>query len=114
MSQYTEDTANDLADKALAEAEAVGDGKIVDQIGELLGASSQSLQEAYLTAVRVRRAETRARAMLAESAEKRGAAPAQPAKVAKPAPAAPQPQGNVDTPDETAQAEDPTLKRTGW
>jgi len=78
MSQYTEDTANELADKALAEAEAVGDAKIVDQIGELLGASSQSLQEAYLTAVRVRRAEKRAREMLAESAAKRAAAAQKP------------------------------------
>ncbi len=72
MSDYTLNTANELADLALAEAEACGDTKIVDQIGEILGASSQSLQEAYLTAVRVRRAEKRAREMLAASAAKRG------------------------------------------
>lgn len=73
MSDYTENTAQDLAQKALAEAEASGNTAIVDQIGELLGASSQSLQEAYLTAIRVRRAEARARELLAEAAAKRGA-----------------------------------------
>lgn len=71
MSDYTDKTANELADLALAEAKASGSDKIVDQIGEIVGASSASLEEAYLTAVRVRRAETRARALLAESAAKR-------------------------------------------
>lgn len=73
MSDYTDQTANNLADLALAEAAASGEPKIVDEINELLGASSQSLAEAYSTAVRVRRAETRARALLAASAAKRGA-----------------------------------------
>ncbi|MBB5721606.1 hypothetical protein FHS72_001218 [Loktanella ponticola] len=76
MSEYTDNTANELADKALAEAELCGDDKIVDRIGEILGASSQSLEEAYLTAIRVRRAEKRARALLADSAAKRVAATA--------------------------------------
>jgi hypothetical protein len=57
----------------LAEAAASGEDKIVDQVNELLGASSQSLAEAYATAIRVRRAEKRARALLAASAAKRGA-----------------------------------------
>ena len=74
MSDYTENTANELADLALAEAELCGDDKIVDQIGLVLGASSQSLEEAYLTAVRVRRSERRARELLAESVAKRLAA----------------------------------------
>lgn len=73
MSDYTLEKANELADLALAEQAASGDEKIVVDIGEVLGASSQTLQEAYLTAVRVRRAEARARAMLAEAAAKRGA-----------------------------------------
>ena len=73
MSEYTENTANELADQALAEAKLCGDDKIVDRIGEILGASSQSLEESYLTAIRVRRAEARARALLAESAARRKA-----------------------------------------
>lgn len=63
--QLLEDLADELAREALAAAEVSGDETIVDQVGEVLGASSQTLQEAYLTAVRVRRAEKRARALLA-------------------------------------------------
>lgn len=59
-----DDMADELAVKALKDEAASGDEKIVDQIGEILGASSQTLQEAYLTAVRVRRAEKRARDLL--------------------------------------------------
>ena len=73
MSDYTDKTANELADMALAEAIASGEDKIVDQINELLGASSQSLAEAYSTAIRVRRAKNRARAMLAASVATREA-----------------------------------------
>ena len=76
---HVEEVARKLALDALAQAEATGDTKIVDQVGELLGASSQSLQEAYLQVVRVSRAEARARALMAE------ALPA--AKAAAPAPA---------------------------
>ncbi len=68
---YVDDTALELAQKAFAEAQASGDGKIVEQIGELLGASSQSLQESYSTFVRVLRAEERARELLAKAAAKR-------------------------------------------
>lgn len=71
MSDYTLDTANELADLALAESLASGDERLVDQIGEILGASSQTLQEAYLTAIRVRRAEKPARELLAASAARR-------------------------------------------
>ena len=65
---YVDKVANELADLALADQVRTGDVGIVDAIGEVLGASSQSLQETYLTAVRVRRAEHRARTMLAERA----------------------------------------------
>jgi hypothetical protein len=77
MSDYTENAANELADLALAEEKLSGDAKLVDRIGEILGASSQSLEEAYLTAVRVRRSERRARQLLAESVAARKAAAAQ-------------------------------------
>ena len=63
--QLLEDLADELAREALAAAEVSGDTTIVERIGEVLGASSQTLQEAYLTAVRVRRAERRAREILA-------------------------------------------------
>lgn len=73
MSEYTDNTANELANLTLAEAAASDHTKIVEQIGEILGASSQTLEEAYLTAVRVRRAEKRARELLAKYAAARGA-----------------------------------------
>lgn len=92
---YTEDTAQDIAMQALAEAAASGDPKIVDQIGEMMAASSQSLQEAYLTAIRVRRAEARAREMLAAAAAKRAGAPPAPV-AATPAETAPQPDSTPD------------------
>jgi len=77
MSEYTQKTADELADMALLEEKLNNDEKIVDKIGEVLGASSQTLEESFMTSIRVRRAERRARKMLAESAEKR-ANPAQP------------------------------------
>ena len=73
MSEYTDNAANELADLALAEVAASDNTKIVEQIGKILGASSQTLEEAYLTAVRVRRAEKRARELLAKYAAARGA-----------------------------------------
>ncbi len=61
---YVDDVALDLARRALQEAARSSDDKIVDQISEILGTSSQTLQESYLTFVRVLRAETRARGLL--------------------------------------------------
>ena len=67
---YLERVAGEIADLALEDAKVNGDENIVDTIGEILGSSSQTLQEAFLTAVRVRRAEARARKLLAERAGK--------------------------------------------
>ncbi|WP_019953742.1 hypothetical protein [Yoonia vestfoldensis] len=77
---YVDKVANELADLALADQARTGDIAIVDQIGELLGASSQILQETYLTAVRVRRAEARARTLLADRAARGMARPAAPSE----------------------------------
>ena len=57
MASYVEDTALELAQLAFAEARASGDEQIILAIDELVGASSQSLQESYATFVRVLRAE---------------------------------------------------------
>ncbi|MEM6310906.1 MAG: hypothetical protein AAF754_12755 [Pseudomonadota bacterium] len=65
---YVDKVAGELADLALADERRSADNTIVDQIGEIVGASSQTLQEAFLTAVRVRRAESRARQLLADRA----------------------------------------------
>ncbi|MEM7470110.1 MAG: hypothetical protein AAF340_02080 [Pseudomonadota bacterium] len=66
----TDDIADDLAKQALQIEADTGDEKVVDKVSEILGASSQTTQEAYLTSVRVRRAELRARTYLAELREK--------------------------------------------
>ncbi|GKY87635.1 hypothetical protein [Sinisalibacter aestuarii] len=52
--------ADELAQKALELAEETGNPDIVDEIKKVIGTSSTTLEEAYMTAVRVRRAETRA------------------------------------------------------
>ncbi|MGJ8624064.1 MAG: hypothetical protein ACSHW1_14990 [Yoonia sp.] len=65
---YVDKVAGELADLALQDQRRSGDETIVDEISEIVGASSQTLQEAFLTAVRVRRAEDRARELLAKRA----------------------------------------------
>ncbi|WP_420567309.1 hypothetical protein [Thalassovita sp.] len=60
----TEDLADALAKDAIEAAETLGDETLIDQIGKSLGDSSTTTQEAFLTAVRVRLAERRARQML--------------------------------------------------
>jgi len=66
----TEDIADDLAKQALELEAKMGDETIALKVSEILGASSQTTQEAFLTSVRVRRAEERARTYLAELAQK--------------------------------------------
>lgn len=59
-----EDVADELALESLKIIQATGDDAFVQKVAETIGSSSQTMQEAYLTAIRVRRAETRARVML--------------------------------------------------
>ncbi|MCF6315085.1 MAG: hypothetical protein L3J30_02090 [Marinosulfonomonas sp.] len=59
-----EDLADALAVDALNAEEATGDDKVVDQVAEILGADSITTQEAFLTAIRVRKADKRARIYL--------------------------------------------------
>ncbi len=65
----TEDMADEIAQLALADEKRSGDETIIAQVAEILGASSQTLQEAFLTSVRVCRAERRARELLATRAK---------------------------------------------
>lgn len=66
----TEDMADEIAQLALADELRTGDEKIIAQVAEILGSSSQTLQEAFLTSIRVRRAEKRARDLLASRADR--------------------------------------------
>ncbi|OUD10921.1 hypothetical protein BVC71_05500 [Marivivens niveibacter] len=65
-----DEMADKIAVKALKDEAVSGDDQIVKQVGEILGASSQTLQEAYNTAIRVRRAERRANELLDKRAAK--------------------------------------------
>ncbi len=70
-----EDLAGKLALDTLAAMEETGEDRLYVEIGNLLAASSQSLEEAYLTEVRVRLAERSARQFLdAKRAAARSAA----------------------------------------
>jgi cytochrome P450 len=60
-----EDLADALARDVIAAADELGDERLITEISTVLGASSPTTQEAYMTAIRVRLAERRARAALA-------------------------------------------------
>ncbi|MEL7253623.1 MAG: hypothetical protein AAFZ04_12370 [Pseudomonadota bacterium] len=62
----TEDLADDLALKVIEYIDATGDEAVVTQLVGVLGATSQTAEEAFLTSLRVRRANIKARALLAE------------------------------------------------
>lgn len=59
-----DDIADELALESLKIINATGDDAFVQRVADTIGGSSQTMEEAYLTAVRVRRAEQRARDML--------------------------------------------------
>jgi hypothetical protein len=61
-----DDMAIDLARETLEIIEATGDEELEQRMGDQLGTSSQTLQEAFQTAMRVLKAEKRARATLAQ------------------------------------------------
>lgn len=79
----TEDMADDLARDVLKAIEVTGDEDLFGAIAKVLAESSQTAEEAFLTAFRVRRANAKARALLVEKlqtfkAAKAGAAPPPP------------------------------------
>lgn len=60
----TEDLADALAQDAIAAADELGDDRLIEEVAEALGATSSTTQEAFMTSVRVRLAERRARRLL--------------------------------------------------
>ena len=75
-----EDLASKLAEDTIVAMKLTGDERLYVQVGDMLATSSQSLEEAYLTEVRVRLAERNARRFIetkiaaARKAEKDAAA----------------------------------------
>ncbi len=64
------DVLKELADKLAADTikamDALGDDRLYEQVAKVLGASSQTSEEAYLTSIRIRLAERRGRQFLNE------------------------------------------------
>ncbi|MEM8693139.1 MAG: hypothetical protein AAGG57_14795 [Pseudomonadota bacterium] len=58
--------ANKLAEECLAVQREVGDERLFMEVGTVIGASSQTLEEAFLTAIRTRMANDKAREFLAQ------------------------------------------------
>ena len=58
--------ANKLAEDCLKVQEEIGDDRLFMQMGEVLGASSQTLEEAFLTAIRTRMANDKAKQFLVQ------------------------------------------------
>lgn len=73
----TQAMANKLAEDCIAVQNEVGNDRLFMEVGQVLGSSSQTLEEAFLTAVRTRMAEKAGRKFLkAKLAEHReGTAP---------------------------------------
>lgn len=62
---YLEQIADNLAKEVLEVEEVTGDEDLVNEVMKTIGASSTTLEEAFLTAVRIRRAESRALKLIA-------------------------------------------------
>ncbi|MFK7835769.1 MAG: hypothetical protein AB8B60_06080 [Sulfitobacter sp.] len=59
--------ANKLAEECLAVQDEIGEDRLFMKVGDVLGASSQTLEEAFLTAVRTRMANDQGRKFLAQT-----------------------------------------------
>jgi hypothetical protein len=56
--------ANKLAEECLAVQAETGEDRLFMEVGDVLGTSSQTLEEAFLTAIRTRMAELKGRQFL--------------------------------------------------
>ncbi|MES2144345.1 MAG: hypothetical protein V4516_08250 [Pseudomonadota bacterium] len=64
-----EDLGVSLARDVLAAMEEIGDDRLFDKVGKVLADASPTMQEAFMTAIRVRVAERRGRAFLERALE---------------------------------------------
>ena len=66
----TEDLADALARDALEAEAKLNDDRLIEQLSNVIGAASQTTQEAFMTAVRVRRSEAMGRKFLQDKLAK--------------------------------------------
>ena len=64
MSDTLQRLASDLADDAVAAMKEMGEPRFYTEVAQIISASSQSLEEAFLTEVRIRLTEQQAREFL--------------------------------------------------
>lgn len=69
-----EDLADKLAKETLELSAETGDNDIFEQVSKVVGATSTTLQETYLTSIRIRTAAQRGHKALDEIAAKKAAA----------------------------------------
>lgn len=69
-----QDMANKLAEECLSVQKEIGNDRLFMEVAQVLGASSQTLEEAFLTAVRTRMAEIAGRRFLAQKLDEHRAA----------------------------------------
>lgn len=67
--------ANALAEECLEVQLEIGEDRLFMKLSEVLGASSQTLEEAFLTAIRTRMANEQGRKFLAQTLKTHRAAP---------------------------------------
>ena len=63
--QLIDDVADRVAIEVLKLVDETGNPDIIEDVKKVIGPSSQTLEEAFMTAIRVRRAEARAMELLA-------------------------------------------------
>ncbi|WP_084862111.1 hypothetical protein [Salibaculum halophilum] len=64
MTEKIDDLAAKLAEDVIEVQDATGEDRLFVEVGDVIGAASQTLEEAFLTQVRIRMAERKARAFL--------------------------------------------------
>ena len=77
----TDDLADELARETIIAMEKLGDDRLYAEVSKVLGETSTTLQEAFMTSIRVRLAERRGRRFLeatVRAAETGGVAPKAP------------------------------------
>ena len=76
MAGFVQDLADALARDALEASRELDDPFFYEQVSKVVGASSTTLQEAFLTSIRIRQAEARGRRFIEQAlaARKTGAA----------------------------------------
>ncbi|KIT16806.1 hypothetical protein [Jannaschia aquimarina] len=75
MSRLAEKLADEIAAMTIEHIDKTGDEDIVQMLATTMGDSSQTLQEAFITSIRVQRAAIRAKKDLAARARKLAEAP---------------------------------------